>query len=413
MGTINQYGDNSLQGNFKQVYADEIARLMPDHVKLLKKLDFVAKDKQPGGYYNQPVQLSYCHGFTYAAPMSPTPQLNSSVTSVLRFAQVDGYQVYGREQLSYDALMRSENKKGAFEDSKALVMKTLMLSMAHRMEAEILYGQNNWGTVAAVAGNTVTVTTQEWASGLWIGAVGMPVSVYTAAGVFVKDMVVVTIDTENRAIVFDNAAGVVATHVLYPKGEFGNAMAGLHKILRNTGSLFGLDASVYDLWKTPNYDAGAAALTFNKLLKANALATAKGMSGDSDLYCNENTYRDLVNEFESARTDYADQVARQHVERGTKGEDENALIVHGTGGSMKIRPHSMVKEGYAYCIKTDDFLRVGATDITFKFPGIKEEGAVFSLENTPALEIRIMADFGIFTPRPAHAFCIYNITNTL
>jgi hypothetical protein len=39
----------SLDGHFKQIYADRIQDLIPDGVKLLKRIDFVKAEKMAGG----------------------------------------------------------------------------------------------------------------------------------------------------------------------------------------------------------------------------------------------------------------------------------------------------------------------------------------------------------------------------
>lgn len=38
----------SLNANFKEAYADKLEQLIPDGVKLLNRIKFMAKDKQPG-----------------------------------------------------------------------------------------------------------------------------------------------------------------------------------------------------------------------------------------------------------------------------------------------------------------------------------------------------------------------------
>lgn len=45
----------NLNGLFKETYADKLKDLVPDGVKLLNKVAFVAKDKMPGNLYHQPV----------------------------------------------------------------------------------------------------------------------------------------------------------------------------------------------------------------------------------------------------------------------------------------------------------------------------------------------------------------------
>lgn len=47
----------TLNGLFKQTYADKLEKLIPDGVKLYKMIPFVAKEKQLGNRYNQPVIL--------------------------------------------------------------------------------------------------------------------------------------------------------------------------------------------------------------------------------------------------------------------------------------------------------------------------------------------------------------------
>ena len=60
--TANTWGNPSgtvgtLNGFFKETYADKLAELIPDGVKLMNKIPFMSKDKQPGNLYHQPVIL--------------------------------------------------------------------------------------------------------------------------------------------------------------------------------------------------------------------------------------------------------------------------------------------------------------------------------------------------------------------
>ncbi len=45
----------TLDGLFKQTYADKIENLIPQNNKLQQMIKFIAKDKSPGLLYNQPV----------------------------------------------------------------------------------------------------------------------------------------------------------------------------------------------------------------------------------------------------------------------------------------------------------------------------------------------------------------------
>lgn len=56
----------TLNGFFKEAYASKLEELIPDGVKLLNRIPFLPKDKQPGNLYHQPVILGHEHGVTFA-----------------------------------------------------------------------------------------------------------------------------------------------------------------------------------------------------------------------------------------------------------------------------------------------------------------------------------------------------------
>jgi hypothetical protein len=45
---------DTLNGLFKEIYAKDLADLIPDGVKLLSKIPFAKKDAALGGFYHQP-----------------------------------------------------------------------------------------------------------------------------------------------------------------------------------------------------------------------------------------------------------------------------------------------------------------------------------------------------------------------
>ena len=44
----------NLNGNFKEIYSDKMERLIPDGKKILQRIKFMSKDRQPGNAYHQP-----------------------------------------------------------------------------------------------------------------------------------------------------------------------------------------------------------------------------------------------------------------------------------------------------------------------------------------------------------------------
>jgi hypothetical protein len=75
-------GSNSvatLNGLFKEVYASDKKKLVPDGKVLMNKLRFVERQRQPGNAYHQPVVLGLEHGVTFADPDEGAFELNAPV----------------------------------------------------------------------------------------------------------------------------------------------------------------------------------------------------------------------------------------------------------------------------------------------------------------------------------------------
>ena len=43
---------STLNGLFKERYADKIERLIPDGAKMMKEIPFISRDKSPGNFYH-------------------------------------------------------------------------------------------------------------------------------------------------------------------------------------------------------------------------------------------------------------------------------------------------------------------------------------------------------------------------
>lgn len=411
MATIYDY-NTTLNANFKNVYADTIENLIPEYNHCLRDIKFVPAQKQQGGMYIQPVQLSYAHGITYAAS-GTVPSLNAAVTANYKQAQVEGFQTILREQISYDVAARAASNQHAFFDATEVIVRGMRIAHAQKLEAEMLYGQNNWGVVdGAPVGNVLNILDGEFAAGLYVGAEGMPIDIFTAAGVFVKSVTITSVDLDNRTVTVSNAAGINTTDVILPKGAFGNQMAGIHVILNNAATLFNINAGTFGLWNAVKVAGGGVPLTFNRLVAAAGRAVTKGMMGDALVYCNPGAFRDLVNEIESARN-FGGDVERQYSAKGTeRGMISPFLKIHYHAGTMKIVSHPMVKEGYAYGLIMDSsWRRIGATDVTFKIAGRPTEQFFLELENTAGYELRSFSDFAVFCSRPAANFIIGNTSS--
>jgi hypothetical protein len=408
MASANQL--STLNGFFKESYAEKLAELIPDGVKLLNKIKFMSKDKQPGNLYHQPVILGMEHGVTFASSDDDAFNLNAPVAGVIRDAQVKGNPIVMRSLLGYVSASRAAlGGQKAFMDATKFLVANMLRSMAKKLEIEMLYGQVGYASVGSVSTTVITVTTADWAPGIWAGAEGMPIEIRNAAGSTSRgDFTVASVDMDARTVTLTSsasAAGVIATDIIWHKGAYGNEFPGIHKILTSTGVLFNIDSSVYNLFKGNSYSAGSAALSFTKLNNAAARGVEKGQDGKLLALVNPRGWANMLTD-QAALRRYDASYKSDKTEVGTKG-----IVFHSQNGEIEIEPSIYVKEGFAYLLNLDDWSRIGSTDMTFKRPGQGEE-FFRDLENSAAYELRLYSDQALFCSAPGRSTLITAIVNS-
>lgn len=407
MSTANNL--SSLNGMFKECYAEKLGELIPDGVKLLNKIKFLSKDKQPGNLYHQPVILGMEHGVTFAGSDEDAFNLNPPVAGVIKDAQVKGNPVVMRSLLGYVSAGRAAlGGQKAFMDATKFLVANMLRSMAKKLEIEMLYGQMGYAAVGSVSGSALTITTAEWAPGIWAGAEGMPIEIRDSSGATSRgDFIVSSVNMDTRVVTLTTSAasaGVVATDIVWHKGAYGNEFPGVHKILSNTGTLFNINAGTYNLFKGNEYGA-AGALSFTKLNAAAARAVEKGLDGPLYALVNPRAWANMLND-QAALRRYDSSYSKEKGELGSKG-----LVFHSQNGDIEIEPSIYVKEGYSFCLSVDDWFRVGSTDMTFKRPGQGEE-FFRDVENAAAYELRLYSDQALFCMAPGRSVFISGIVNS-
>lgn len=403
----NNFGD-TLNANFKEVYSDKIENLIPEGVKLVNKIPFSNREKLLGNLYHQPIVLGQEHGVTFAGPTDDAFNLEAPVSGVIKDAQVRGNQMVLRSVLGYAAASRAAGgDKKAFEDSTKFLVANMLRSLAKKLEVTVLYGQIGYGTVASVASNVITITTAEWAPGIWAGANNMPIEIRDVTGATSRGTATVTaVNMTNRTVTVNSLpAGTVATDVIWHKGMYGNDMAGIHKILTNTGEIFGINAGTYDLFKGNSTSASSGPLSFAIVQDGIARAVEKGLDGDVMCMVNPRAWADLLTEQAALRmfdSSYSSSVS----ENGSR-----EITFYAQNGKVEIVPSIYVKEGYAYILCMDEFLRIGSSEITFKRPG---QGDQFfrELENSAGFELRAYTDQAVFTYAPGKSTLVTDIVNS-
>lgn len=393
----------TLNGHFKDVYADKIKDLIPEGVKLLNMIDFIEADKQGGNLYNVPVTMSLEHGFTYGGSGGRAFSLNQAIAASHENAQVRGHEMVLRSYLSIGAVSRSQNKNAFVQESKHVV-QNMLKSFVRRLEVQLLYGQASGGigVVDSVTGSDITIYLHEWAAGIWSGAEGMDIDVYTGS-TLTAQLVVSSVDFDTNTITCTSSTAALSQDdVIFYGGAKANEFAGIHKILENSSTLFNIDASAFNLWKGNIVDVGtdattnAAVLTFAKAEKAISRMMEKGLvEGKVSLLVNPKTWSNLLSE-QDAKRKYDSSYSKEKAEAGHK-----EILFASQNGEIEVISSIFCKEGYAYVLSMDCFERIGSSDVRFDMPGF-EGKFVKVLENVNAYEMRSYTDQALFCNAPGH-----------
>lgn len=423
---------STMDGLFKETFADKLERLLPDGVHLGKDIPFVSKEKREGASYNQPVHLSRCQGFTLAASGDGAFTLNDGEAAISKEATINGAQCVLREAIAYEAMARAgdTNKpdKRAFVQAFAHVVENMVETLAYVREMELLYGGGT-GTASEGIGiinsrtddsgtsQTFDLTLASWADAIWAGAENMFCDVYDTTMATKRNtsgtMQITAVDLDNRKLTFlgteaemDN---IVATDKIVFRGAKGKEMIGLQTIAANTGSIFGISAATYGMWKAASYPSSGS-LSFTKVLRGLRKAAARGLGSEGCLYVSIPTWTDVMNDLSALRRYMGDK--KNGDGRGTLYQGAGALIFEGPSGITKIKGHPLLKGGIAIGMAPRYAERVGSTDITFQLPGMKEDHFFRNLDDKAGVELRGFWQQALFIRRPATLTYFTGIVNS-
>jgi len=418
-----QYTDPAaLDGLFKEVYGDDVISLVPDSAKLVKTIGFVSSDKELGNKYHQPVILSNEHGITYAAADAGAFSLNNSVALTMKDAQVQGSQMVLRSSMSYDAAARASNSKKAFVKGTELLVENMLETMTKRLELQLLYGAATEGlgrcdsSALADGVYTVTMVSATWASGIWAGAENAEIDFFDGPSTTALNtsaaITIDSVDLDNKTLsysgtnaatvhAFINSDGDDATCIRW-RGAISAEMSGIDKIITNSGSLFGIDASTYNLWKGNSYAVGAA-LAIGKVLAGVSRAVERGLDEDVSCYINPLVWKDLNSDLAGLR-----RFDSSFKEKGVAGN--KSIQYHGQNGIIDIVAHNCVKQSEGFILPTKKAKRIGAVDITFKRPGGGGDQMFRELTDKAGFELRSYTDQAVFIETPARCVKLTGIT---
>lgn len=395
----------TMVGDFKDLFKTSgLVNAIPKWAIIQDRFKFEEAEAGLGQFYIFGVVLQKEQGFTYAPSSganSGVVTMNASVAGYIGQAQVEGFAIYLRSRLSYDAAAKASRAgKKAFAQAYGAVLKNMKESHQYRLELSLLYGRDGLGIVDANNAGVLTITAASWATGIW--ASGMKDAVleaFTGVAASVSqhntDLVISSVSVINKTVtVTGTSNAVVQNDVLYFKGARTttgwNECPGIYRILTNTGTLFNISASTYELWQANSY-----AVNGNLSLTAIMNAASIGMQfGLEKAIC-------LVSPTKFAQLASDEAALRRYIQdtsntsRGVKGISFMLGSV-----DVEILPHPLIREGHAMMLAEDSIHRVGATDITFALPGSGDPMQVHVTDAT-AIELRSMSDQGIYSETPA------------
>jgi hypothetical protein len=420
---------SDLDGLFKIVYGSQIINLMPEASKIVRMIPF-SQEERIGKRFDQPVALTYEHGFTYGAPGAGAFSLRASISMKMQNAEVDGYQGVLRAQMDYETAAKAvAGGAKAFKKATQLQVENMMESGTKRVELACLYGQVGLGKTASSVNTDATttvlqVTTATWATGIWSGMENCPLNFFAANGSLISSgadaiFYVQSVDVDNRKITvtgtitgitaLDIAAGSGALDIYFDTARTGasawNEMVGIDKIITNTTTLFNIDAGTYNLWKGNTYSNSGAALTLGKIISAIALPVGRGLNEKVVVFLNDRTWANVASD-QAALRKYDASYSAEEIKNGAR-----AIRFYSQNGEIELQPYNCVKEGEAFAIPTKRFKRIGAQDISFNSLGV--EGRIFrELTDNAGFEYRLYTDQSIFCETPAKCLKITNIVNS-
>lgn len=435
-----QVSNATIMNLFKKVYGD-ITNLVPEGYPLIESVEFSQKAKV-GESYVEAVVLTNENGWTLGGSAGDVFDINPAKAGAVKQAVVPAYVSVLSSVVPWTVLSRSAGGgEQAFIDGTKHIVANNIKSHMKLLEVMAMYGQsadllgyvsyatatyrgvsftNGTGTLGGVAftngvsssAKAILLAPGSFSSGIWIGAEGATVNEVDSSGVVVASGTLLAVDSENGIIYVDytpTAASSTTSHRLCFDGqEATKDMVGLNKILTNTGTLFGISASTstgYNLWRGSTTALSQTLLTFDRLQTAAANATNRGgLDQDVMVLCNPRSFAKLINA-EAARRQYDKTYKPSEFDNGAE-----AITFYYAGGKMMIKPSRFCKEGEAYGMALDTWVRSGSAQVSLKIPGVDKE-IIFPLENSSAHAFRSFSDQYVFCRAPARNFILTGIND--
>lgn len=415
----------TMNGYYKKVYG-QLDEVIPASSVLYDTVDFEQAEKI-GDSYNFPVLLTLENGFTVNGTSGAVVTLRDAAAAQMKEASIQGVELIGRAQISYVTAARATaSGPAAFGKAWGQVLTNLRVSHMKRLELMLLYGQLGLGTVESITGTTqVTITEAAWSPAIWIGlassTTGAIFEFWSSTGTAdlhgdTAGHRLTAVSNSTRTLTFsgDITTGttVAANDVIYFQGARGsdatasadyNECVGLMKIAQNTGTLFGISASTYDIWGG-NVVSSFGALTMGKLLDAISQAVDRGLDEGVILGLCPKAF-EILNADLSNDRQFDGSYSREKAENGSQ-----KIVFNGQMGSVVIKVMPFLKRGDAVAFPSSQLKLVGSCDVGMGVPGTDGSDVFFHLPTQNAVEARSFSDLALICLAPARTVAITGIT---
>lgn len=426
---MSQVSNQQVVDLFKRVYGD-LHNLLPQDFPLAREIPF-SEGRKVGDSFVEAFVLANETGWTLAGTGQDAFDINPAIAGVVKQSSIIPSQVVLTSVIPFAFISRSAGGgEKAFYDGTKHVMQNHIRSHSRLLEAMRIHGQRaaklgyvsfapsgtvyrgatysgsgnvTVGGVAFTAGinaasKAILLAPGYFAAGLWVGLEGCVIEQLDSSSAVVASGKLVSVDADNGILYVDFvpvAATGLTSHTLAFEGmESNKEMVGLHKILENTGTLFGISAQQYALWKANRVDLQKKRFSLKALQEGVAQAVNKGGLDKPLLVgCNPRTFAALTQ----------DEAAMRKYDASYKSAAQNGfetIEYYAANGLNKIVPHRMIMEGDVYGLEIGDWIRSGSAEISFKVPGLDKE-VIFPLENSAGWIVRSFSDQFVMCRAPA------------
>lgn len=426
----------TVAGLFKKVYATT-AEVLPDDGELDGLAPFEA-GKKVGQSIAYSIPLTHENGLSLFGSSGDVQTFADAQAGVVREASLTPCETFVSSALSTATLSRaaSEGERAFKQASRDRVIRNIK---SHRrfLKHMMFYGRdsfglgrvgyftatwqgvaftNGGGTLAGTAftaginagAKKILLNPADLATGIWLGAEGMEVRQRAIGGSVAASGVVTAVDLKNGIITVDFtpvAATAASSHcleLLNQNGASGLDFLGAKGILTTSGSLFGIDNSVYGIWKGGE-ESITGKLTFAKLIDALMVACNRGLDKSVKVVVSYDSWADLMTE-QAALRDYDSSYKPSEAKQGFGG-----IKFESINGSIEVMPSRFVRRSDAFVFAEGDWRRIGSSEITMKVPGVDDGELIVKPITTNAFTFRSYSDQALICLAPSQSMYLSGI----